>query len=429
METQKNEYSGRHKVLWSQCVTKKRVRLSLEDTGEMFWAVRKPRFTCLQAVVGKVVCFFFLCGTLRPRGKRGVGCGLPFLLLSLSLWVAFASAGKTPEGAGSTANLDRRNMVRAPVPYEHEHEAARFNAVLTNLTTRLKADPRSSLRSRREERQHVKNGLVVVNAIGRRELLPMIAHNINSHFKEAVVGNNVFRWHCIAFTYVTEDDIPADDPALITIAGLCEVMRFPGTNWGTFLRFLSPPLVGMYDHIMLLLDDMFLPSGGPHAVNIPDMLHSMYKHDLTTIQPDIQGHGGWSQVNNKPEAWNNSCLAKVDGPIELFAQVFSAAGWQCFSRMLHHSNSVGWCLDTCYPLKCPGIAQSIDYRMQAYHIARAHVPEHAHPDKTREEVGLPPHGLTARRVSTKGSKVLCETLKCPRPRAQRVPTKTQLECS
>ena len=77
--------------------------------------------------------------------------------------------------------------------------------------------------------------------------------------------------------------------------GNCDVIRVPGIDWGHFLQFLPPQLISLsFDHVALLLDDVFLPKFGPSSVNIPVLLQQMQKHNLKSISPALLGdHHGW----------------------------------------------------------------------------------------------------------------------------------------
>ena len=52
-----------------------------------------------------------------------------------------------------------------------------------------------------------------------------------------------------------------------------------------------------YDHVALVLDDMFIPDQGLHAVDVDKMIENMAKYDIQVMSPGIV-RGTWKSINN-----------------------------------------------------------------------------------------------------------------------------------
>ena len=148
----------------------------------------------------------------------------------------------------------------------------------------------------------------------------------------------------------------------------CSIQRFPGLRWSHYLSFLQPVLLKGYDHVAILLDDIYLPK---KEVDVLSLLQSIKTYNLASISPSIQeGH----QPSIRPQAANSpisNCLADVE-LIEVFFQIFTMNAWECFHRPLHYSSGGGAPYDVCYAKKCQSHGlNAIDYRMKGYHLERS----------------------------------------------------------
>ena len=206
---------------------------------------------------------------------------------------------------------------------------------------------------------------MVVNAIGRRAYLPYTVHAIQHHF------SHDDGWDCIAFMYVNESHIPDSDQHLTLLRDNlgCTVIRTPGMYWGIFLQFLSPTLVvPQYEYIAILLDDVFLPHQGDHAIHVPRLLHQMKVHNVTSLSSGIVGENH-ALLNPTMHAEYDDCLVQVQY-IETFFQLFTAQAWKCYYSMLHYNGFRGFGYDVCFRHVCGG-RLAVDYRQVGYHLDRA----------------------------------------------------------
>lgn len=213
--------------------------------------------------------------------------------------------------------------------------------------------------------------LAVFNAVGRPSVLPGVLFNINNHFRHDP------DWACIVLMYVGEEVIPSSDETFREVDAACPVVRIPKMRWGNWLQIIHPNLVGHYDKIAILLDDIFIPMNGASRVDVRSLVQQMDEHDLSSISPSISGAQYLSTNSIGPlNQQLKGCTAEVDA-IETFFQIFTAEAWECYYGMLDYRNSRGWCYGRCMLKKCGG-RLAVDYRMVVYHLERTdEIPEGA----------------------------------------------------
>jgi hypothetical protein len=203
------------------------------------------------------------------------------------------------------------------------------------------------------------DNLVVYNAIGKAHNLALVEHSRRTVFKPD-------EWDCVGFMYAKEDRIPDDDPhlrRLIDELG-CVIIRAPGTMWGDFLQYITPIFVSNYEYIALVLDDIFIPDRGPHAVDANKMLENMKKHDIHVMTPGIVG-----DTYNTLDYGVDRCIVELKF-IETYVQIFTRDAWECYYSMLHYTGSRGWCYDVCFKGQCPDFRLGQDFSMLAWHMDR-----------------------------------------------------------
>eukprot|EP00581_Thalassiosira_minuscula_P004456 CAMPEP_0183736968 /NCGR_PEP_ID=MMETSP0737-20130205/50722_1 /TAXON_ID=385413 /ORGANISM="Thalassiosira miniscula, Strain CCMP1093" /LENGTH=338 /DNA_ID=CAMNT_0025971131 /DNA_START=58 /DNA_END=1074 /DNA_ORIENTATION=- len=209
-----------------------------------------------------------------------------------------------------------------------------------------------------------KKKLVVFNALGKVNNLPLVAHARRRIFK---ADDN---WNCVAFMFAKEDRIPDDNKHLRNLVDElgCSIPRTPGVFWGDFLQFLTPTFINNYEFISLVLDDMFIPHQGDYAVDVNKLLQKMQTHKLDVIAPGIVGesHGYLDRAQKQNKT---NCLVEVNA-IETYVQIFTAEAWTCFYSMLHYTGSRGWCYDLCFKKQCPNLTLAYDFSMRAWHMDR-----------------------------------------------------------
>ena len=142
-----------------------------------------------------------------------------------------------------------------------------------------------------------------------------------------------------------------------------------------FLQYIFPTFVSNYDHIALVLYDMFIPDQVLHVVDVDKMIKNMSKYNIQVMHPGIVGDT-WESINNAEKEGLDHCICEVQF-IETYVQVFTRDGCTCFYKMLHYSGSKGWCYDICFKSQCPEFRLGQDYSMLAYHMDRgvANIPE------------------------------------------------------
>ena len=127
-----------------------------------------------------------------------------------------------------------------------------------------------------------------------------------------------------------------------------------------------------------MLDDVFLPTSGPHPIRIPKLLESIEKYNLSSISPRIVG-SYWSVMNAEGRRHahyqgrsTRDCLVRPT-IIETFSQIFTKQSWQCFYSFLHYTSGRGWGLDFCFPQYCghQSASLAVDYNMIGYHLEKS----------------------------------------------------------
>jgi hypothetical protein len=230
----------------------------------------------------------------------------------------------------------------------------RLHVVDDWYTTAIRQDKRSRSTAKK---------LVVFNALGKKHNLPLVEHARRTIFKPA-------KWDCVAFMFAKENRISDDDPHLHRLQDElgCTIVRTPGVMWGTFLQYVSPTFVSNYDHVALVLDDMFIPDQGPHAVDVNKMIRNMAKHDIQVMSPGIVGDT-YKLIENAEKEGLDGCIGEVQF-IETYVQLFTRDAWTCYYNMLHYSGSKGWCYDACFKSQCPDFRLGQDFSMLAWHMDR-----------------------------------------------------------
>ncbi len=239
--------------------------------------------------------------------------------------------------------------------------------------------------------------LVVFVALGTKSAITTVHHNLYAHF----IG-----WDCIVYTYKDESEISPDDLMVKEIMSKCSVVRLPGMFWGHFLMTLAPELVQQYEHIAVLLDDVYAPTLGDTPVNVTKLLVRMRQHNMSSISPSVKGS---THPSTYPKL-NEPCLWHVH-EIETFFQIFTRELFICWHSFLHFSNRQGWCLDLCLDGQmCPSISRlAVDYSMISYHMGYVSNLTDFVPESALAGINLT--GDTSR-PGTAGSWALYETLNC-----------------
>jgi len=232
------------------------------------------------------------------------------------------------------------------------------------------------------------NKLVCIVAVGRKESLQAVSHNIYRHFSG---------WDCIVFVWASEYDLSSNNSKEFQkIANMCTIKRHENMNWGDFLFKISPAMLKekRYAYVAILLDDVWLPSKGNHVVLVPRLLARMAKNNIDVASPAVWGA---HRDTTMPKKWpSNKCIMSVHY-VEIFFTIYTVDMWLClYNTLLDKNNSGGWCYDKCLKLKCGG-THGIDYTMVAQHL-QAKPPFFS--------AGMVPH------VGTDGNLALCKRYGC-----------------
>jgi hypothetical protein len=201
---------------------------------------------------------------------------------------------------------------------------------------------------------HRLKNLVVVNSVGRDSTAQHAAYAIRAHF------SNVSEWQCIVMVWNASHAVEH----AFTASG-CELVVWQRARWGQFLHMLTPALVDRFDHIAVLLDDIFVPRTGPFAVSVPRLLRTLREHRLGGISPAVFG------AHVKPMfKLTRNCLRRVRA-IETFFAIYTREAWQCMARLFVASNVGGCGYDFCYATACPQFKLAVDDRSAIHHLEKA----------------------------------------------------------
>lgn len=250
--------------------------------------------------------------------------------------------------------------------------------------------------------------LVLVVALGRKDAASLVAHNVGVHFSRQQ------GWECIVFVHLA-DFQPA---AAETLRPLCTCIHLPALNWGHYLQTVAPPLTLGYEHIALLLDDIFLPVN-EFSTNL--LLARMQRHGIGAASPSVVAatHNG---IMSPDPPTHKRCLEETP-VIEHYAVIYTQHAWSCFWRTLEPGNGGGWCYAACFASACNTTRQAIDRTMVAYHLDRLHAKAYNRSHAVKKlEMQLPAaymqatahrSTLTAPHVGSSGNLAYCKKHKCP----------------
>lgn len=246
---------------------------------------------------------------------------------------------------------------------------------LANATTTANSEDCNHPMSSRQSEESNSNDLKMTSTtvLPQRNLLVMDALGRTENLRHMVFAkvHHMPDWTCLAFMYVDETIIPDSHPDMIALRDKadCTVIRTPNVQWGNFLQYLPPALVDQYQHVAILLDDIFLPDRGPRPVNVTQLLDTMEQYNLDSIQPAVRGDGWMVNPDIRKRSQFLDCLLHVP-MIETFFQIFTRSAWQCYYSMLHYKYGRGFCLDMCFEQYC-NVTLATDFTMTAYHLEKA----------------------------------------------------------
>ena len=228
--------------------------------------------------------------------------------------------------------------------------------ILNNSTTSSRTP--SSHRRRRKD-------LLVINALGDSLVrLYNVERNIVRHFTTGRYGE----WDCLAMVY---GELSNSD--LSCLMQLCEIER-AHDQWGEFLATLTPITTKHYEHVVVLLDDIFIPD----AYDVDKDLSAMDLNGVDVFQPAVTGATNpGSRGQAKKCLYTAASSATFPNYLEFFFTFFTSNAWSCFyhsviEKRVHNKNNdgnPGGCgFDVCFPVLCPHLKFGMEGRSDVYHI-------------------------------------------------------------
>ena len=181
--------------------------------------------------------------------------------------------------------------------------------------------------------------LVVFNSVGRESTRHNVAHSLATHFSDPT------EWQCVAMVWGGHAALKMALRAasLRQAAPLACVLHVStGARWGDFLHLLTSALVAPFEHVAILLDDVFAPGSGPFAISIPRLLETMHIHQLGGISPAIFGAHAKPMLRLTGDKRTRACVRHVDG-IEIFFSIYTREAWSCMAEALFDARNAGGC--------------------------------------------------------------------------------------
>ena len=96
-----------------------------------------------------------------------------------------------------------------------------------------------------------------------------------------------------------EDLTPNNDPHIKQLRDDfgCMITQTQGVMWEIFLQYIFPTFVSNYDHIALVLYDMFIPDQVLHVLDVDKMIKNMSKYNIQVMSPGKVGDT-WESIKN-----------------------------------------------------------------------------------------------------------------------------------
>lgn len=182
--------------------------------------------------------------------------------------------------------------------------------------------------------------LVVFNSVGRSSTLHHVAHSLATHFSDRA------EWQCVAMVWSGHAALKMALRATSSHRAAplaCVLQVSTGARWGEFLHSLTSAVVAPFEHVAVLLDDLFAPGSGPFAISVPRLLEAMHTHQLGAISPAIIGAHAKPMLRlTGGTRGARACLRHVDG-IEIFFAIYTREAWSCMAEALFDLRNVGGC--------------------------------------------------------------------------------------
>lgn len=214
------------------------------------------------------------------------------------------------------------------------------------------------------ERHRQRRNLIVINALGDSLVrLYNAERNIAWHFPTGDVGS----WDCLAMVY---GNLSNSD--LSCLMQHCEIER--GHNqWGEFLLQLPPILTNHYAHVVVLLDDIFLP----HSYNVTKDIQSMRTNSIDVLQPAVSGAHSLTSKRQPKNCLYSAPASSHQSFLEFFFTFFTAKAWASFYHsvleikvdgIVNDGNPGGCGYDVCFPILCPHLRFGTESRSVVFHL-------------------------------------------------------------
>lgn len=213
-----------------------------------------------------------------------------------------------------------------------------WTALTTTAATAVSTYDQSAVTTRDRSHASARN-LVVFNSIGRVATMHHVLHTLSAHFSDPT------EWQCVAMVWgrhmalkmaLRATSLHPDGPLA------CVLHVSTGARWGDFLHLLTSAVVTRFEHVAVLLDDLFAPASGPFAIHVPRLLEAMQTHQLGGISPAIFGAHAKPMLHLTGNKRARACVRYVRG-IEVFFSIYTHAAWSCMAETLFDANNVGGC--------------------------------------------------------------------------------------
>lgn len=230
----------------------------------------------------------------------------------------------------------------------------------------------ASLKPKAPRKGTSKRNLLVVDAIGSSlARLYNVERNIVRHFD---TNKETGSWDCLVMDYGR-----LSNAVLSCLEKHCEIER-QHAAWGEFLGTITPTLVQHYAHILLMLDDVWVPDD---YVVEHDLLQ-MDAHRIDVLSPAVVGahhtstRGNWRGARKCLYSCHISWPPDRPRLLEYFFTFFTADAWKCFyhsvlarnvgtKKTTNVANEDGCGYDICFPVLCPHLRFGLEKRSTVYH--------------------------------------------------------------
>lgn len=236
--------------------------------------------------------------------------------------------------------------------------------------------------------------LVVVPGFGfHSSRIPVLLNSL------LVLNVTDISWNCIIFNYeepATRIERSKDPSTYLeadrdALAQLCEIHNYYYSNFGIYLKAISPSLLywGEFSHVFLLLDDVSLTEN----FNLSSFINIMTRNNLSVASPSI--NNAYISILRKRNFGSRTQECAVGFEVESmepFATALTLQGWECLWDLLDPQiNPGGFGYFSVYYHYCkqfiPGLKMGVIRSMLAVHN------KDRLPNLASSQLSQPPEGV------------------------------------